>query len=239
MLLLLHQSPSTSAMYEPLMAALCDRYFLVAPDNPGFGGSDALAVGYGVGDIAASFADLLDVLEVQDCYVFGHHSGTAVAVQLAIDCPGRCKSLALSGPTLLDEAQRQSLPDQVSAFPVEQDGGHLLKMWQRIRAKDPLAALDLIQREVLSAIDSGEHYQGVYRAVCAQDFAALLPSLDCPVLVFAGDQDPLRGGVEPSLALLRDGHTATLPAGTTTYVCERQLDELMDTLEHFCDGAGK
>ena len=41
-LLLLHQSPSSSAMYAPLMAQLADRFFLVAPDTPGFGGSDPL-----------------------------------------------------------------------------------------------------------------------------------------------------------------------------------------------------
>ncbi|MFT6957791.1 MAG: haloalkane dehalogenase, partial [Halieaceae bacterium] len=42
-LLCLHQSPSSSAMYEPLMRLLADEYHLLAPDTPGFGDSDALA----------------------------------------------------------------------------------------------------------------------------------------------------------------------------------------------------
>lgn len=238
-LLLLHQSPSTSAMYEELMGALPDRYFLLAPDNPGFGGSDALAPGYGVADLAALFAALLDALEIGECYVFGHHSGAAIAVQLACDHPDRCRSLALSGPTLLDEAQRVSLPAQVSPLPLEAGGGHLSQMWQRIRAKDPEAPLALVQREVLSALESGEHYQGTYRAVCEQDFAALLPALACPVLVFAGDADPLRSGVEPSLALLQQGHGARLPAGSGTYACERQCRAVADTLVAFFEGSGK
>ena len=39
-LLLLHGLPSSSRMFEPLFARLSDRYYLVAPDYPGFGHSD-------------------------------------------------------------------------------------------------------------------------------------------------------------------------------------------------------
>lgn len=232
-LLLLHQTPSTSAMYDPLLRQWRDRYYLIAPDNPGFGGSDPLAQGYGVPDIAACFLALLDELAVETCFVFGHHSGAAIAVQLAVDYPGRCRALALSGPTLLDAEQRRSLPEQVGAVAPEPEGGHLLGMWQRLRARDPDAPLELIQREVLSALASGHEYRNTYRAVCAQEFADLLPVVDCPVLVFAGDEDPLRVGVEPSLALLQQGQTAALPPGCRTYVCERQAEELAGILGAF------
>jgi hypothetical protein len=39
-LLLLHGFPSSSRMFESLLARLADRYHLVAPDYPGFGHSD-------------------------------------------------------------------------------------------------------------------------------------------------------------------------------------------------------
>jgi pimeloyl-ACP methyl ester carboxylesterase len=39
-LLLLHGLPSSSRMFEPLLARLFDRYHLIAPDYPGFGHSD-------------------------------------------------------------------------------------------------------------------------------------------------------------------------------------------------------
>jgi pimeloyl-ACP methyl ester carboxylesterase len=39
-ILLLHGFPSSSRMFEPLLARLSDRYHLVAPDYPGFGHSD-------------------------------------------------------------------------------------------------------------------------------------------------------------------------------------------------------
>jgi nuclear transport factor 2 (NTF2) superfamily protein/pimeloyl-ACP methyl ester carboxylesterase len=39
-ILLLHGLPSSSRMFEPLLARLSDRYRLIAPDYPGFGHSD-------------------------------------------------------------------------------------------------------------------------------------------------------------------------------------------------------
>jgi surfactin synthase thioesterase subunit len=39
-LLLLHGLPSSSRMFDPLVAQLSDRYHLIAPDYPGFGHSD-------------------------------------------------------------------------------------------------------------------------------------------------------------------------------------------------------
>ena len=36
-LLLLHGLPSSSRMFEPLLARLADRFHLIAPDYPGFG----------------------------------------------------------------------------------------------------------------------------------------------------------------------------------------------------------
>ena len=40
-MVLLHGFPSSSFMYRNLMAKLADRFYLIAPDYPGFGNSDA------------------------------------------------------------------------------------------------------------------------------------------------------------------------------------------------------
>src|SRR5947209_2781866 len=39
-ILLLHGLPTSSRMFQPLLARLSDRYHLIAPDYPGFGHSD-------------------------------------------------------------------------------------------------------------------------------------------------------------------------------------------------------
>ena len=239
-LLLLHQSPSSSAMYLPLMAQLADRYFLVASDTPGFGGSDPLP-GSGVDgadsvDIAAYarlIHEFVTVLDIAPCGVFGHHTGAAIAVQLEHDFPGTASAMALSGPTLLDEAQQRSLPQLATPFELAESGEHLLAMWRRLREKDPAAPLALTQRELLSAFACGDAYQASYAAVARQDFATQLGAITCPVLVYAGDRDPLHGSVAPTLARLQRGSTVALPGGERTYVCERQAELIGTVLGEF------
>lgn len=234
--LLLHQSPSSSAMYELLMQGLADRFFLVAPDMPGFGNSDALCGdpdSHGVADYAVAIHELVDDLAISPCFVFGHHTGAAVAVQLEHDYPGTARAMVLSGPTLLDEALQQSLPQRAAPFSLQEDGSHLQAMWRRIREKDPRAPLDLAQRELCLAFAAGSAYQTSYRAVAAQDFAGQLPAVQCPVLVFAGDADPLYGAVAPTVALLANGRQESLPGGERTYVCERQVDTVASIIADF------
>lgn len=241
-LLLLHQSPSSSAMYTPLMERLADRFFLVAPDTPGFGGSDPLqstAAGeVEIADYARLIHEFIKGLGIVPCGVFGHHTGAAIAVQLEHDFPGTSAAMALSGPTLLSEEQKYSLPQLASPFPPDEEGAHLLGMWQRLRDKDPEAPLELTQRELLSAFASGESYPASYVAVTRQDFAGQLREVECPVLVFAGDQDPLYAAVAPTVARLPQGRAISLPGGERTYVCERQADIIAAALAEFFSGHG-
>ncbi len=58
-LVLLHGYPSSSFMFRGLMADLSDQFHLIAPDYPGFGGSDAPAAR----DFAYTFDHLADVIE--------------------------------------------------------------------------------------------------------------------------------------------------------------------------------
>ncbi len=231
-LLLLHQSPSSSAMYEMLMTELADRFRLFAPDTPGFGNSDPLGE-VSVEGFASIIRGFIGTLEIGPCNVFGHHTGAAIAVQLAHDWPELVKAMALSGPTLLTEEQRHSLPGLASLLPPEPDGSHLQAMWERLRDKDPEAPLALSQRELLCAFASGDAYPASYSAVTRQPTERQLAAIRCPVLVFAGDADPLYSAVAPSVALLPRGVAAELEGGERTYVCERQAPLVASRLADF------
>ena len=237
-LVLLHQSPSTSAMYEPLMARLADRFYLLAPDTPGFGNSDDLPGDpheLSIDHYASVLHALLVSLGVVPCYLFGHHTGASIAVAIESAFPGTARALALSGPTLLDDDLKRELPQRASTIALQEDGSHLPAMWQRIRQKDPGAPLSLSQRELQSAFSSGASYQASYRAVTQQDFASQLATIACPVLVFAGGEDPLRDAVAPTVARLPRGVAGQLPGGERTYVCERQADTVAKKLADFFD----
>lgn len=240
-LVLLHQSPSTSAMYEPLMACLADRFYLLAPDTPGFGNSDGLPGDLGdlaIDDYASAIHALLDTLGVLPCYLFGHHTGAAIAVAMEHAFPGSARAMALSGPTLLDEDLKRELPLRANTIALEEDGSHLQAMWQRIQQKDPAAPLSLLQREMQSAFSCGDSYEASYRAVAQQDFVNQLASIACPALVFAGGEDPLHHAVAPTVSHLRRGVAAELSGGERTYVCERQAGAVAARLTEFFDNCG-
>ena len=74
-LVLLHQTPSTSEMYVELMQALEQDFRLLAPDTPGMGMSDMIDGELTIAGLADSIAEFLDEIGIDHCFVFGHHTG--------------------------------------------------------------------------------------------------------------------------------------------------------------------
>jgi pimeloyl-ACP methyl ester carboxylesterase len=235
-LVLLHQTPSTSAMYEALILELADDYRLFAPDLPGMGLSDPVAGDMTVRALADAMVEVLDELGVEDCLLFGHHTGASVAAELAARRPERVSALALSGPPLLDEPLKARLPSLAAPIPVREDGAHFTEMWQRTRGKDTKAPLAIVQRETLSGIELGRGYPDAYCAVAAHDMQRALSALTCPVLVFAGTGDLLHGRLDAALALLARGTKREIP-NARTYVCETHCLEVATMLREFYPGA--
>jgi haloalkane dehalogenase len=231
-LVLLHQSPSDSRMYEKLMGELDDDFWMIAPDNPGFGNSDPLAAGFSLQACAEAIFALLDQLEISQCYLFGHHTGASVAVQMAWQDQQRFEKLALCGPTLLDPELKAALPGKATQFPLDPQGSHLQAMWQRLSAKEAGAPLDLLLRELQSAFSAGESYPQAYAAVAEQDFEGQLRSLSLPTLVFAGTSDILYPCLQDSYDCLAQGAIAEIEGGGS-YVCERQSGLVADLLRSF------
>lgn len=93
-LLLLHGFPQTSICWEPMVERLRDRFTLLAPDLPGFGGSDpaASADARTVGDTMVA---LLDELELDRVTVVGHDFGGAIAWSLGLTHPDRLDGLVV------------------------------------------------------------------------------------------------------------------------------------------------
>lgn len=231
-LLMLHQAPSHSEMYQELMQRMAEDYRCIAPDLPGYGNSDPLDVAPTIKRYALAMYEFLETLDISHCHLFGHHTGAAIAVQLEYDYPGTARRIALSGPPLLSDEVKRALPGAAEPYPAAADGSHLQKHWARIRAKDSTAPLALTQREVLSALAIDDLYQKTYKAVTEQNFGEQLAALQCPVLVFAGTEDGLYPFLNASYALLRQGQRAEIP-GANTYVCDKHADQVALLLRGF------
>lgn len=231
-LVLLHQTPSTSEMYVELMEVLEQDFRLLAPDTPGMGMSDMITDELTIANLADGIAEFLDEIGIDHCLVFGHHTGASIAAELAARHPKIVDAIALSGPALLDDALRAKLKTSAATVAPSEDGAHLQTMWDRIVGKDADASLSIIERETLSGLQLGGRYSDTYTAVIEHDFATTAAAMQCPALVFAGTLDPLIGQLDAAFELLQQGSKTTI-GGARTFVCETHKTEVADLLKNF------
>jgi haloalkane dehalogenase len=232
-LLLLHQTASSSAMYEALMEKLAGRFRILAPDTPGFGQSDPLKAPASLAACATALAEAVRKFGIRSpAFVFGHHTGASIAVQMESDAPGFCRRLALSGPPYLDAAGKKGLREGVVPIRLSPDGAHLKILWERLRAKDPSAPLALTHREFLLSLAAGERYHEAYQAVADHDFEGLLPRIGCPTLLMAGAHDTLLDSLDRAGRALPSAEVVRLPRGNT-YLCDLETDLIAEQLVRF------
>ena len=236
-LVLLHQTASSSVMYERLMALLGDDYWMFAPDTPGFGGTAALAQRGSVAGYAQVIVDALRCMDIERCWLFGHHSGASIAVQIAFDHPEMVERLALSGPPYLTASQIEQLIPGVCPVSLDTDGGHVAAVWNRIRAKDPSAPLELSHRETVLNLHAGTRYPEAYNAVFEHALAEQLAAIECKTLVMAGARDTIAHSVAPAFRVLRDGEIKMFPTGGT-YICDRAPHLVGGALTEFFTSPG-
>lgn len=105
-LLLLHGFPSSSRMYEPLLAPLADRYRLVAPDYPGFGYSTALPPSefvYTFDRLAEVMTRFVDRLELDRFALFVQDYGGPVGLRIAQAQPERIRGIVVQNAVAHEE----------------------------------------------------------------------------------------------------------------------------------------
>ncbi len=235
-LILLHQTASSGAMFERLMRLLGDSFPLLAPDTPGFGASFTPPPNFTIAYLANALYAALRQLGVETCFLFGHHTGAALAVQMAFDHPGFARKLVLSGPPLLNEAQKNALQASLQPFALAEDGAHLVQAWQRIRGRDPALPLETVHREVLLTQSARQAAGRAYQAVFEQPFGEQLAALPMPVLVMAGENDTLRACLEPAYALLKQGAMKVIPH-QGPYLCDQNPQAVADVIRNFLQEA--
>jgi pimeloyl-ACP methyl ester carboxylesterase len=231
-LVLFHQTASSGMMFEPIMSLLSDSFHTIAPDTPGFGASFPPPNLFTVQYLSDSLHAALTSLGVESCYMFGHHTGSALAVQIAFDHPGFVKRAVLSGPPLLSVEQVNGLRAGLKTFGIADDGRHLLQVWDRIRKRDMGLPLEVVHREVLLTHSARDAAQGAYQAVFDQPFGEQLASLEIPILVMAGENDTLRASLESSYKLLQNGEMRVIE-GAGPYACDTHAQTIAAILRSF------
>jgi pimeloyl-ACP methyl ester carboxylesterase len=98
---LLHGLGATKASFLPTVAALADRFRVVAIDLPGHGDSVMpIGAAYDPPFFAGAVKDLLDAVGIERAHLVGNSMGGRVALETGFDFPDRVGRIALLAPSL-------------------------------------------------------------------------------------------------------------------------------------------
>ncbi|SDE69545.1 Pimeloyl-ACP methyl ester carboxylesterase [Blastococcus fimeti] len=188
--LLLHQSPLSSATYEPVLPLLAARGVrAVAVDTPGYGMSDAPPSVWSIPEYAHAAWTFADALGLDRVTLLGQHTGAVVAAEAARRAPGRVAGLVFQGlPLYSDDERAEKMRSWAPGYSPAEDGSHLAQVWGRIHDLYPDIGLESADRQVVEYLSVGADYAPAYRAVFGHEVdTAALASV--PTLLLHGDRD--------------------------------------------------
>lgn len=236
-LLMLHQTPKSGWIWEPLFAPLSRRRTLIAPDTPGYGASDPPAPPFGIEDYAGEMLTLMDglardgVVPAGPFDVIGYHTGSVTATALGLFAPDRIRRLVLVSLAAYTEEERAAKRAALPRAPaLKADGSHLAAMWRVIDGfTDPRATIAWKQASLAENLRAGPGFYEGYRAVYGFDLIDALGRLPQEALIL-NPEDDLHEVTARSAGLVPRGRTVELPgAGHGLFEIERdRIARLVD-----------
>ena len=200
--LLLHQTPRSWDEYRDVLPLLGSDFRAIAMDTLGFGDSD-LPVGEPSIELWAQAAlAVLDALEEPRAAIVGHHTGAAIAVEIAAAAPARVNALVLSACPFVDAARRAKHEGMrvIDDVVTRNDGAHLTELWARRQPFYPADDADLLRRFMIDALRAGEMAAEGHRVVNRYRMEDRLGLITCPTLVIAPTDDPHAHPAAPKVA---------------------------------------
>ena len=213
-LLMVHQSPRSSAEYESLMREWGTHFTCIAPDSPGFGQSEPLSGEPTIDDFADANIALLDALGLGQVAAYGFHSGGIILVTALKRNPERFTRLAVGGYAIWTPQEMAIFGESyLPPFHPSAYGEHMTWLWNRILEQSwvfpwfdvrDVARLSgahddpaRVHAVVMEMLDAGNAYRAGYGAVLrAPRDIPPVDSVTPPVLITAYDGDPLQAHID-------------------------------------------
>jgi len=228
-----HQTASSSVSFEKIMGFLAGEYRMIATDTPGFGQSFFPPEPPTVTYYVSLLLETLDNMGIKEFHAFGHHTGAAIAAEMAAAAPERIKTCMMDGPVWLSEEERmQWLDTAIHPMVIKPDGSHLMKIWDRVVGLDPDHPPALCHREAIDTLRAGGRWHEAYIAVFLQDCYALYPKIKCPMLLLCGDNDVLFPYFKPVCDAFPAAKSAVLKGGGT-YAPDNCAAHIVDEIRAF------
>jgi len=189
-ILLIHQTPRSWDEFREVMTILKSDCHLIAMDLPGMGASSSISNNPTIEDYSKVAEKVVEHFGSKPMTICGHHTGAAVAIQLAASKSDYVASLVLSSapwlnPNIRSERSRKTPIDTTHAT---RDGFHLMDFWRQRSPYYP-DEVDYMNRFVADALKAVNPAEG-HLAVGQYKMELAVPKVTCPVLLVEHMKDP-------------------------------------------------
>ncbi len=201
--LFIHGLGSCTEDWEPQVRAFSGAYQVITFDLRGHGRSDVPRGPYSIPLFAADTAGLLATLPAGPAHVVGLSLGGCVAMQLALDDPGRVRSLVIvnSAPEFIRRSLFTLLEGMRRTVIVHWRG--LRALGERIsRRLLPDPAQEALRAAFVErfAQNDPSAYLNSLKALVGWSVTARLPAIRCPTLIVASEHDYTPVGMQEKYA---------------------------------------
>ena len=213
-LVLLHQSPLSGAMFAPAMPLLAEAgHRVIAIDTPGYGMSDGPPAPATMAELADAIVAGINALTDGPVDLLGHHTGAAIAANIAARQRTPIRRLVLNGVPLLSAKERAFFDTlEFGPRPIAEDGSHLIGVWnQRLAASPGWTNLQAMHKHVVDMLTTGDNYGFAFESVFKHDIEADLVAIDCPTLILDEHRRRFVRSLEARQLALRPGHALCEP----------------------------
>jgi pimeloyl-ACP methyl ester carboxylesterase len=192
---LFHQSPLSAVIFKELIAALATDRTVHAADTPGFGDSDGPKAQPAMADLGGATGEALRDLGYGPAGsgpvdLFGFHTGTFVAAEVARQAPELVRRVILCGVPYYPADKRLEMQNQfLSPYAFFTDPSYVDRMYKRIVVEgDPDAPPRRRLERFTDRMRAGPNGEWGPRAVFAYDADAGLAGITQPTLLMAFEE---------------------------------------------------
>lgn len=193
-LICLHMSPKSGRLFEEFMTVASSDRIVIAPDYPGYGESDhpPATPPVRVQDYARTMWEVLDGLGHQRVDIFGHHTGSKVAAEMAHQRPDSVGSIVMISALVLTQEEQDAFHATYQPVPLDEAGTRFVKMWEAIKFhRGPGMTLEMMAKSLAESMRGGEAYEWGHHAAFAYNkfFPDIVKSLPHKITVINPKDD--------------------------------------------------
>ena len=196
--IMLHASPNSAKVVEPVQQVFAADFSTIAVDLPGYGLSEPLDVDdLRTEDLADAIVALMDTLGIGQAALYGRHTGAGIAVEAANRHPHRVSMVLTDGfPVFEKPYSEERLDEYLGSIDPKWDGSHLVWLWFRCRdlyvfwpwdkrtagarADTDVPHVDSIHRCALELLEAGNGFRKVYASAFRHAGLKMIDQLKVP-----------------------------------------------------------